>query len=130
MSGEKLETAKQAVIQAIGRLRDRDRIALITYDSSARIEIPLRKVGSLEDAIARISRIQPSGNTAIYEAVNLAASQLRREENRNVFRRVLLLSDGLANVGPSDPSDFSRLGRALMGGRHQRIHHWFGNGLQ
>ncbi len=114
MSGEKIETAKQAVIQAIGRLRDGDRVALISYSQDARIEIPLERVGDVENAIYRISNIRSGGNTAIYSAVNLAASQLRREEDRNAFRRILLLSDGLANVGPSDPVDFSRLGRALM----------------
>src|SRR5690606_7337943 len=38
----------------------------------------------------------------------------RHSEDRRFVNRVILLSDGLANVGPSSPEELGRLGTALV----------------
>ena len=45
----------------------------------------------------------------------LGAKQVRRFFEKERVNRVILLSDGLANVGPSSTSDLARLGRELRG---------------
>jgi Ca-activated chloride channel family protein len=47
--------------------------------------------------------------------VVLGAKQVRRYFEKERVNRVVLLSDGLANVGPSTTSDLARLGRELRG---------------
>src|SRR6202008_1808042 len=80
--------------------------------------IPPERVGGRdhrEDLKARIHRIQPGGSTALHAGVVLGAKQVRRFFENERVNRVILLSDGLANGGPSSPSDLSRLGRERRG---------------
>src|SRR6202008_148552 len=78
--------------------------------------IPPERVGGRdhrEDLKARIHRIQPGGSTALHAGVVLGAKQVRQFFSKERVNRVILLSDGLANVGPSSTSDLSRLGHEL-----------------
>src|SRR5262249_54614253 len=43
------------------------------------------------------------------------AREVRKNKEARRLNRVVLISDGLANVGPSQPADFERLGHALLG---------------
>ncbi|MCP4367221.1 MAG: VWA domain-containing protein, partial [Deltaproteobacteria bacterium] len=62
----------------------------------------------------RIRQIRPGGNTALFGGVSQGASEVRKNIEENYVHRIILLSDGLANVGPSSPEDLGRLGVALI----------------
>src|SRR5690606_15512664 len=62
---------------------------------------------------AKIRAITPRGMTALYGGVNQGAAEIRKHLDGTFVHRVLLLSDGIANVGPSAPADLERLGQAL-----------------
>ena len=66
-----------------------------------------------EDIKQRIQQIKPGGGTAIYGGVQLGADQVRRFINREMVNRVILMSDGIANVGPSRTADLAELGKKL-----------------
>jgi Ca-activated chloride channel family protein len=116
MEGAKLEKARQAAAMAVDKLGDDDIFSLVTYDSDTDLLIPPERVGGRdhrEDIKARIHRIQAGGSTALHAGVVLGAKQVRRFFEKERVNRVILLSDGLANVGPSHTSDLARLGREL-----------------
>ena len=58
---------------------------------------------------------RPGGSTALHAGVVLGAKQIRELFSKERVNRVILLSDGLANVGPSTTSELARLGRDLRG---------------
>jgi Ca-activated chloride channel family protein len=116
MEGAKLEKARQAAAMAVDKLDDNDIFSLVTYDDQTDLLIPPERVGGRdhrEDIKARIFRIQAGGSTALHAGVVLGAKQVRRYFEKERVNRVILLSDGLANVGPSSTSDLSSLGREL-----------------
>jgi Ca-activated chloride channel family protein len=118
MEGAKLEKARQAAAMAVDKLGDDDFFSLVTYDTETDLLIPPERVGGRdhrEDIKARIHRIQAGGSTALHAGVVLGAKQVRRFFEKERVNRVILLSDGLANVGPSSSSDLARLGRELRG---------------
>jgi Ca-activated chloride channel family protein len=118
MEGAKLEKARQAAAMAVDKLGDDDIFSLVTYDDQTDLLIPPERVGGTdhrEDIKARIHRIEAGGSTALHAGVVLGAKQVRRFFEKERVNRVILLSDGLANVGPSSASDLSRLGRELRG---------------
>jgi len=118
MQGAKIEKARQAAAMAVDKLGDDDFFSLVTYDSETDLLIPPQRVGNSgnrEELKSRINRIQPGGSTALHAGVVLGAKQLRRFLEQERVNRVILLSDGIANVGPSSTSDLARLGRDLRG---------------
>jgi Ca-activated chloride channel family protein len=118
MEGAKIEKARQAAAMAVDKLNDDDIFSLVTYDSETNLLIAPERVGGADhraDLKSRIHRIQPGGSTALHAGVVLGAKQVRHFIDKERVNRVILLSDGLANVGPSSASELARLGRELRG---------------
>ncbi|MDB6171642.1 MAG: hypothetical protein JWL59_953 [Chthoniobacteraceae bacterium] len=116
MAGAKLEKARQAACVALDQLDANDYFSLVMYDNDAEVLIPPQQIDSPREREAlkeRIERIRPGGGTAIYAGVKLGAAQLRKNSDRERLSRVILLSDGLANSGPSRTSDLAGLGLKL-----------------
>ena len=116
MEGAKIEKARQAAAMAVDKLNDNDFFSLVTYDNETQLLIEPQRVGNRdnrEELKARIHRIQPGGSTALHAGVVLGARQVRQKFERDRVNRVILLSDGIANSGPSRPSDLANLGREL-----------------
>lgn len=113
MQGAKLEKAKQAAMEAVDQLGAEDYFSLVVYDNEAEVFITPQKVEDKERLKQAISRISTRGSTALYAGVEKGASQLRKYFDREKVNRVILLSDGLANVGPSTPQELAKLGVEL-----------------
>ena len=114
MQGQKLEDAKNSAILFVERLSPDDIVSVVTYSSSVQVLIPATKVSDRESLIRRIRQIQSDGNTALFAGVSKGAAEVRKFAEENRINRIILLSDGLANVGPSTPGELGQLGRSLM----------------
>jgi Ca-activated chloride channel family protein len=115
MSGDKLERAKDAAIAALRRLAPSDRFSLVMYDHNVETVVPATAASNLEEIEGRIRRIAAGGNTALFGGVSQGASEVRKNlGDARYVNRIILLSDGLANVGPSSPDELGRLGHALI----------------
>ncbi len=60
-----------------------------------------------------IDRLTADGTTALYDGVQEGGRQVEEFLSDTNVNRVVLLSDGLANVGPSSPEELADLGRKL-----------------
>lgn len=114
MQGDKIEQARTAAAHAIDRLRDSDIVSVVTYDSSVNVVVPATKASDRQAIKAKIREIQAGGNTALFAGVSKGAAEVRKFQEDNRVNRVILLSDGLANVGPSAPSELEELGTSLL----------------
>lgn len=114
MSGSKIEKARQAAIEALRRLGAGDLFSLVVYDHQVETLVSAQSAANTEWIETQIRGIRPGGNTALFGAVSQGAAEVRRHADQPYVHRVILLSDGLANVGPSAPEDLARLGAALL----------------
>ena len=114
MSGEKIEKAKEAALEVLRHLSSDDVFSLVAYESGVQTLIPARPVGNGRAIERAIRSIQPGGNTALFAGVSQGASEVRKYFESGYVNRIVLLSDGLANVGPSSPEELGRLGSALL----------------
>lgn len=114
MSGEKLARAKQAARLAVDRLAPHDIVSIVAYDSTVQVVVPATKAVDKQSIHLGIERLAAAGNTALFAGVSKGADELRKFFDHNRVNRVVLLSDGLANVGPSSAAELARLGGALM----------------
>lgn len=114
-SSGKLENAKAAAITALKMLGQNDIFSLVIYDSNVQTLIsPTLVKGNLNEIIAEIKRIRPGGSTALFAGVSVGANEIRKNLSNRYVNRIILLSDGLANVGPSSANDLGRLGASLI----------------
>jgi Ca-activated chloride channel family protein len=115
MGGEKIEKAKEAAMEVLRHLSSDDIFSLVTYESSVQTLIAAQSVGDGRAIERAINSIEPGGSTALFAGVSQGASELREYlESGRYVNRIVLLSDGLANVGPQSPEELGRLGAALM----------------
>jgi Ca-activated chloride channel homolog len=115
MSGDKIVKAREAALEAVRRLGTDDIVALVVYDTNVQTLVPAQRVGNGRRLEQAICGIEVGGNTALYGGVTRGAAEVRRHmEDRRFVNRVILLSDGLANVGPSSPEELGRLGASLV----------------
>ena len=114
MGGEKIVQAKEAAIQAIRRMGAKDRISIVAYSNHAETIASAQSAKNAEKLVALVRQLQAGGGTALYAGVNQGAAEIRKNLDGEYFNRIILLSDGLANQGPSSPADLIRLGRALV----------------
>lgn len=113
MEGDKLERAKEAARMALRRLSDRDILSIVTFESEVQVLLPATRVTD-KRAIGRlIDNIQSAGSTALFGGVSKGSSEVRKFLDRKSVNRVILLSDGMANVGPDTPSALGDLGASL-----------------
>ena len=114
MAGRKMAQARAAALEALHRLDRQDLFSLVTYNSTIKTHVPAQsplETAHMEDTIRRI---QAGGNTALFGGVSQGAAEIRKHLDNRYVHRIILLSDGLANVGPSTPEDLGRLGAALL----------------
>jgi len=109
----RMTNARRAAEMAVDRLGADDILAVVSYDDRVEVDVPATKVSSHSDVKARIERLSPRGSTAIHAGLLAGANEVRKFKSKDRINRIVLISDGLANVGPSRPSDFESLGREL-----------------
>lgn len=104
MGGEKLELAKQAVREALATLGERDRFSIVTYDD--RIDVVVESTPASDEArrnaIARLAEVDARGSTNLGDGWLRGCEQVAANLTAEAIDRVLLLTDGLANVGITD----------------------------
>ena len=118
MADGRLEAAKGALEALIARLDPRDNFGLVTFDDVVTVDVPAGPLADKEGLRRRIRSFHAGSTT------NLAGGYLRGlQEARRVApdgrpATVLLLSDGHANVGVTDPV---QLGRVAEGARQRGV---------
>ncbi len=110
MGGEKIRLAKQAVEEAIARLHDDDRFAVVVYDDRVDVVVPgtLATPDARRTALARLREIDARDSTNLGEGWLRGAEQVALALSEEGVNRCLLLTDGLANVGITDRDALAR----------------------
>ena len=112
MNGQKIAKAKEAAIMVLDRLSSEDIVSVITYDSGVEVLVPSTRLDDVEMLKRRIRAIRPRGSTALFAGVSKGIAEVRKFLDDRRVNRVILLSDGMANIGPSSPNALGQLGAA------------------
>jgi Ca-activated chloride channel family protein len=113
MAGPRIVAAKEAANMALGRLSRDDIVALVAYNHEVDVLAPARRLGAQDGLAGKIGKLTADGRTALHAGVVAGSKEVARELSEKRVNRVILLSDGLANVGPSTPKELADLGREL-----------------
>jgi Ca-activated chloride channel homolog len=114
MQGPRIAQAREAAIMAAYRLGPDDVASVVVFDQRVDVVVPAQQVVDHGLFRHRIQQIAAGGSTAIYDGVLKGRDEVLKFRDARRLNRIVLLSDGQANVGPSRPDDFARLGAALL----------------
>ena len=112
--GNRLGTVKQSLSFLVGQLREEDRVGIVIYGSRGSVLREPTGGDHKEEIMAAINQLTPGGSTNAAEGLvlgyEMAIAQV--EPGRNT--RVILLSDGVANVGPTGSDSILKLVRQYV----------------
>jgi Ca-activated chloride channel family protein len=104
----KLDMVKDALHTLVEQLRPTDAVAIVAFDDDAhtlREMTPVRNRSALSDAI---DRLKPGGSTNLEGGLVQGYKVARAGFRQGTTNRVILLSDGLANVGDTEADPILR----------------------
>src|SRR5687768_16359995 len=111
MRGDKIVNASEAAARLVNELEDGDHVSIVTFSDHAR-ELVRPTVIDHESrrlALAVIEELSADGGTAMHEGLKLAESQLWSTPDTHLVRRMVVVSDGKATVGPTAPDELGRI---------------------
>jgi Mg-chelatase subunit ChlD len=90
------------------QLRPEDRISVIAFARTPRLWIDGMAGNQAGELPQRVGELTPEGGTNLEEAMNLAYQTARRHFQPNGINRVVLLTDGAANLGDVEPESLKK----------------------
>ncbi len=110
MGGGRLELIKATIGQMIGQLSPADYISVISFDTEVEINLPLMEKATLDAAQLRreLAQLEPGGSTNIELGYRFGLAEAAKAPS-GVETKLILLSDGHANAGITDPAALGQL---------------------
>lgn len=104
----KMDYVRQAAHMLVNRMGPEDRLTIVTYNNQVRVPISARRVRNRQYFHRIIDGIYPGGRTFLSGGLEEGFRQAKKYRKKGYVSRVILLSDGLANVGLTDARQLSR----------------------
>jgi len=104
----KITNARAALRALINQLRPGDVFSLVIYDDVVDVLRPSAPVRNRSDILCLVDEITPRGFTNLGGGMTEGFHQVSHYAGRSYINRVVLLSDGLANRGVTDPRALAR----------------------
>ncbi len=109
----KMEYARRAAVFVVEQLLPTDRISVTIFDDHVETIVPATLAVNKRTIVDRINATVPYGSTDLHGGWRQGAAQAETGLVAGGINRVLLLSDGRANVGVTDPNTIAAEARGL-----------------
>jgi Ca-activated chloride channel family protein len=116
MEGQKIRDAKRAIHELIANLGPKDRLALISYSDNVIGHTGLVSPTESNLAMFRsvVDGIQAHGSTNLGGGLQTGIDLLRSAGSTGNQRKIILISDGLANRGITDPNALGQMAASAV----------------
>lgn len=110
MGGHPLEAAKESILKLVDRLAPQDSFGLVAFDDTALVIVPTRAMAEHELPALKqaIREMQDGASTDISAGYLMGIRELKRVQSIG-GSTLLLISDGHANAGETDPKFFTEV---------------------
>ena len=105
MAGEKMIQARNAAMFCVDQMLASDRLSVVSFDERIDVLFPNEPVTNKESMKDLISRVEARGSTALHEAWVRGGLTVSENIVEKGINRVVLITDGLANVGITSNDD-------------------------
>lgn len=104
---DKMARVKESLRAMIAKLRRDDIVSVIAFDTSAQVLRAASRIGDGADLRNTIDALQPGGSTNIHAGLMLGYKEAKKNFKKDQTNRVILLTDGIANVGIVEPKQIT-----------------------
>ena len=104
----KIEGATRGLEELRNQLREDDKLGFVVFNDRAELRAPLTPVAHWGRDLVGFMPLRPAGGTNLYAGLAMGLGLLPEGGSAEV-QRVVLLSDGQANVGETEPRAFRAL---------------------
>lgn len=101
--GNRLGLVKQALEILVNELHQGDQIGIVVYGSRAMVVMEHKGVENKQEIINAINQLRTMGSTNAEEGIMMAYQLANKNFQKGAINRVILCSDGVANVGRTGP---------------------------
>lgn len=105
----KLPLIQQALRALVQQLRNKDKIAIVTYAGAASVALPATPGSEKSKILDVINQLHAGGSTAGESGINLAYETATNSFMKNGNNRIILATDGDFNVGVSSENELEKL---------------------
>ncbi len=102
-ASDKMSRVKESLLKMIDQLRPNDIISIVAYDHAASVLLSATRVGNGQMIKNSINSLRPGGSTNLHAGLILGYKEAQKNFQKNSTNRVILLTDGIANTGVTDP---------------------------
>lgn len=102
-AADKLSRVKSSLLVLVSQLRDTDVLSIVVFDSEAQVLLPARTLEDREYVKQLIRRLEPGSSTNLHSGLMLGYHEALKNCRKDVTNRVILLTDGIANQGVTEP---------------------------
>jgi Ca-activated chloride channel family protein len=111
----KIDQARRAAKLLASSMQPGDTYSLTVFNDDATVVVPSMDVADPTAISLAIDRIYEGGGTNLYAGMDRGAREIRSNHRSGAASRVVVLSDGNANVGVTDESSMVRFAAGLAG---------------
>jgi Ca-activated chloride channel homolog len=102
--GDRLGLVKHALRLLLSELDARDAVSIVAFSSEARLILPMTAAASRGLIESALDPLQPDGGTNTEAGLRMGYEQAVAALTKFSHNRVVLLTDGVANIGITDPN--------------------------
>ena len=95
----RLGLVKRALTLLVGQLRPEDKVGIVVYGTNARVVLPHTGIVNREHILTAIRALAPEGATNAEAGLRMGYKLALQNSKPDCINRVILCSDGVANVG-------------------------------
>ena len=106
---DRLGLVKDSLEVLVDELDDDDTVAIVTYSDSSGIVLHPTSVRDRDEILDAIDRLRPGGSTNLEAGLRTGYGLASEAFRRDGINRVILASDGVANVGVTDPTELATM---------------------
>ena len=107
--GGRLELVKDALEELVQELEDEDTIAIVEFDDNPSVVLEPTEVEDDDEIFDALDDLVPGGSTNVEAGLELGYDLAAETFDEDRVNRVILLSDGVANVGLTDPDGLAEM---------------------
>ena len=112
---KRLALLKDSLRTLVNSLSDDDRVAIVAFGANASLVLPHTRAAERTRILGAIDALAASGGTNVEAGLDLAYRLADENLDPRAVNRVLLASDGVANVGSRGPDDILTKVRVFAG---------------